>query len=571
MKEFIKKIQYAILLALIVVMPSCSDALDIDPEDSLTQSEIYNDYKDMFTIKLGLYDIMQDLVEQSFVLGECRGDLVTSGPGAKGQYSDVAEFLDNNVSKDNKYISWAGYYHLINQCNDALVKYPILKLKQPKLETDEDLSAVYKHIVGETLWLRAWAYFKLIQNWGDVPFYTEPIYTVEQSEMAKYNTPVSQDSILNQLERDLSYSFRNCEFNWGWANLPGLWNHETVNMCAVVSLYTDVLMYRDKYQKAWDVASKIVIGGYTSSFNENFHGSFNITDIKYTWQAGSENPWFKTMFRYANENQGGHYQEEGLVLAFSIEGSSFTTERHPLTSWTNNRYSDNGLYVVKPSYPSIQMFMKQDDQVRGNYGSYLLDDKYRAGAVDTIIWKYVGLECYRTTAISSSDSESGSSGTDVVVSSITRRGVNRSLGYGNINVCRTAGLWLRAAEAANRVGLSTTAVTLMNEVRNRVGVGASSVKQNASVEEIEDALIEERALELAYEGERWYDLVSVAVRRSDPNFLIDRVVAKYPQAEKEAVRARLQYQKNEALSLGSADDRMYWWKLPRPAVYRNDK
>ncbi len=570
MKEFITKIQYAILLALIVVMPSCSDALDIDPDDALTQSEIYNDYKDMFTIKLGLYDIMQDLVEQSFVLGECRGDLVTSGPGAKGQYSDAAEFLDNNVSVDNKYIDWSGYYHLINQCNDALVKYPILKLKQPKLETDENLSAIYKHIVGETLWLRAWAYFKLIQNWGDVPFYTEPIYTVEQSELAKYNTPVPQDSILNQLERDLSYSFRNCEYNWAWANLPTLWNHETVNMCAVVSLYTDVLMYRQKYQKAWDVASKIVVGGYVSTFNENFHDSFNISLAKYTWAGGEENPWFRTMFRYANESQGGQfaYREEGLVLAFSIEGSSFTTERHPLTAWTNNRYSDNGQFVVKPSYPSIQMFMKQDDQVRGNYGSYLLDDEYRAGSVDTIIWKYVGLECFREAGSASSDTETNTSGKSVVVSSITRRGVNRSLGYGNINVYRTAGLWLRAAEAANRVGLSTTAVTLMNEVRNRVGVGASNVKQNASVEDIENALIEERALELAYEGERWYDLVSVAVRRTDPNFLIDRVVAKAPQAEQAAVRARLQFQKNQALEFGSSDDPQYWWKLPRPAVYR---
>lgn len=570
MKEFVKKIQYAILLALIVVMPSCSDALDIDPEDALTQSEIYNDYKDMFTIKLGLYDIMQDLVEQSFVLGECRGDLVTTGPGAKGQFADVAEFLDNNVSENNKYIDWSGYYHLINQCNDALVKYPILKLKQPKLESDENLSAIYKHIVGETLWLRAWAYFKLIQNWGDVPFYTEPIYTVEQSELAKYNTPVSQDSILNQLERDLSYSFRNCEYNWAWSNLPTLWNHETVNMCAVVSLYTDVLMYRQKYQKAWDIASKIVIGGYVSSFNESFHSSFDISkNTNLIWPSGNENNWFKALFRYGNESLGGEgaYREEGLVLAFSIEGSSFTTERHPLTAWTNNRYSENGVYVVKPSYPSIQMFLKQDDQVRGNYGSYLLDDTYKAGTVDTLIWKYVGLQCRKSTE--SAEDSSSTSSKKIVVSTITRRGSNRSLGYGNINVCRTAGLWLRAAEAANRVGLSTTAVTLMNEVRNRVGVGSSNVKQNASVAEIENALIEERALELAYEGERWYDLVSVAVRRKDPNFLIDKVVAKAPQANQAALKARLQFQLNEASD--ASNNPMYWWKLPRPAVYRNQK
>ena len=579
MKALIIKIRYAVLFAATVsmsVLSSC-DALDIDPEDSLTQSEIYNDYKDLFTIKLGLYDIMQSLVEQSFVLGECRGDLVVAGPGAKGQYADVAEFLDNNISEDNRYITWAGYYHLINQCNDALVKYPILKLKQPKLEEGtpddpETLPAMYKHIVGETLWLRAWAYFKLVQNWGDVPFYTEPIYTIEASDDERYNKIVSQDSILNQLERDLSYAFRYCEFNWAWANMPALWNHETVNMCAVVSLYTDVLMYRQKYQKAWDVASKIVEGGYVSTFNENFHDSYNLADpdLNQQWEPAQENPWFKMQFRYANQNSGGTYanKEEGLVLAFSIENSAHNPEPHPLTAWTNNRYSDGGLYVVKPSYPSLQNFMSSGEQYveRGEFGSYFVDEEYSAGNADTIIWKYVGLRCVKAAA---STDESNTSAKPKMAD-VTRRGVERNLGYGNINVCRTAGLWLRAAEAANRIGLGTKAIELINNVRTRVEADQSSTKNDASVEEIEDAILMERALELAYEGERWYDLVSIAVRRGDPNWLIDKVVAKAPQSEKAAVRARLQYQKDLMLDQipEGADPKMYWWKLPRPAVYR---
>lgn len=583
MKAFRTKIRYAILFAVTLTMaslPSC-EALDIDPEDSLTQSEVYNDYKDLFTIKLGLYDIMQSLVEQSFVLGECRADLVVAGPGAKGKYADVAEFLDNNISDDNRYISWAGYYQLINQCNDALVKFPIVKMKQPKLEegTPDDpktLPAMYKHIVGETLWLRAWAYFKLVQNWGDVPFYTEPIYTIESAEKDAVNRIVSQDSILNQLERDLAYAFRYCEFNWGWANLPGAWNHETVNMCAVVSLYTDVLMYRQKYQKAWDVASKIVEGGYTSTFNEDFHNSFDLSAQNYTWEAPNENPWFKINFRWGNESSHeGAYREEGLVLAFSQENSGHNPERHPLTAWTNNRYNDGGLYVVKPSYPSIQYFMGADQYAeRGEFGSYFIDEEYSAGNADTIIWKYVGVACYKEADAAGEEGEEGSTASGPAkkkpkMTDVRRRGVDRSLGYGNINICRTAGLWLRAAEAANRIGLGTKAIQLLNEVRTRAEAGQSPTKNDASVEEIEDAILEERALELAYEGERWYDLVAVAVRRNDPNYLINKIVAKAPQAEKEAMRVRLQYQQERMLDQALGEEKeLYWWKLVRPAVYR---
>ena len=42
----------------------------------------------------------------------------------------------------------------------------------------------------------------------------------------------------------------------------------------------------------------------------------------------------------------------------------------------------------------------------------------------------------------------------------------------------------------------------------------------------ENNIINEDALELAYEGNRWEDLVRVALRRNDPAFLADKVYDK---------------------------------------------
>ena len=56
--------------------------------------------------------------------------------------------------------------------------------------------------------------------------------------------------------------------------------------------------------------------------------------------------------------------------------------------------------------------------------------------------------------------------------------------------------------------------------------------------------MDERGRELAYEGERFYDLMRVAKRRNDPSFLAKKVSAKYPAGQREAMYNLLLDEKN---------------------------
>ena len=60
---------------------------------------------------------------------------------------------------------WRGSYTMINRANQVL-------LYAPDITDDVALRDV---LVGETKFLRAWAYFELVSQWGDVPLYTESV------------------------------------------------------------------------------------------------------------------------------------------------------------------------------------------------------------------------------------------------------------------------------------------------------------------------------------------------------------------------------------------------------------
>ena len=94
-------------------------------------------------------------------------------------------------------------------------------------------------------------------------------------------------------------------------------------------------------------------------------------------------------------------------------------------------------------------------------------------------------------------------------------------GEDNVHYLRYAEILLTGAEAKAHLGKTDDALTLLNRIRTRAGLTASTVTGAALL----DAIAKDRRLELALEGHRWFDLKRTGKAQSvlnitDPNKLL---------------------------------------------------
>ena len=154
------------------VTTSCEDMFDIDSSRVIIESEHnLNSTADSAYTTLGILQSMRQIADRYVILGEVRGDLVEINEYTKTSLRNLSEF---NFEEDNEYLNVRDYYAVINNCNYALAKIDTtLSRNNERVMVDE-----YAAILG----IRAWTYLQLGINYGKVPYYTNPITTVEESE-----------------------------------------------------------------------------------------------------------------------------------------------------------------------------------------------------------------------------------------------------------------------------------------------------------------------------------------------------------------------------------------------------
>ena len=106
-------------------------------------------------------------------------------------------------------------------------------------------------------------------------------------------------------------------------------------------------------------------------------------------------------------------------------------------------------------------------------------------------------------------------------------------------VYRLADVLLMKAEALSQLSRFPEALEIINDIRYRADVTRLSLPDSPT--EYEDAILQERALELGFEGKRWFDLVRMG-RRNDyarKSTLIEIIVSNVPSTQKRILATKL--------------------------------
>lgn len=544
------------VVMLSVAVTSCRKLVDVEAKDVLEQQNMYRDVFDADAAVTGLYGKFMKLAEQYVVLNELRADLTTVTGNANDYLKQINE---HNVQAGNPYTSPRPFYEVILCCNDVLHNLAIM-LQDKKLKV-QDYNTRYSDVVA----LRAWLYLQLGIHYGRVPYITEPPASTADVARIDDNNRIEFPALLDSLTRSMQA-------------LPTLKPYP-----AATSLVTTV----DGYTTNKFFINKEVMLGELYLWKGDYHNAAIM--FKNVMETGTGELFFNRMAGVSkgdnNDIAVGYtrYREEdeamlvdnntqgwrsifarGQDRLFNYEWIwflPFDKSFNPQNPFINLFSNRGGSYLLKPSQQAMDNWNSQVEKNDFPYDARGPVFTYRNLDGQPVIMKYL----YNYL------SAPGFMPANVFDKS------------GKWFLYRAASLHLEFAEAANRDNHNYLAYTLLNQglttIPNRITTEGSPYdfdarksdnpkitgdwSQNVGVRgraylysrpvtgdstlSIEEGIINEGALELAYEGRRWSDLVRVALRRNDPAFLADKV---YEKLRKEnnpnaaAVRTKLMNPEN---------------------------
>ncbi len=180
-----------VYLCAALVLASCQDLMETDSNRQIFDPAL-DQKTDSIFYTLGILKGVQQAIDQYVLVGEMRGDLTTTN-----QYTETAlrELYNFSYDGTNKYDSAYVWYRIINNCNYYVAH------RDTTLMTGSRYVARSEY--AQALSIRAWAYMQLAKTYGSVPFFTYPVTSISEAEQASKGEKKDLRGIVDALAPEL--------------------------------------------------------------------------------------------------------------------------------------------------------------------------------------------------------------------------------------------------------------------------------------------------------------------------------------------------------------------------------
>lgn len=399
----------ALLLAFLMIIPSCSKILDLEPHNSTFTEAYFTNESDANTAIAGAYALLRNILISDntwHVYGDVpAGEFLINGNYDSGN-SNVALGLFTGLNVNGgSYWNWQKYYRLLQQVNLIIAKVPGIdstKFVDP---------ATKSHIIGEAHFLRAFTYFFMSRVWGGVPLKLTPDYDAN----AALNIPRSTaDEVLAQCLADVSIAEQDMAFGYDDEGQRAV----RANKGSAYALEAHIRAWKGDYAGCEAAANTVITqGGYQLVDSANYESVFIGKSAEGIFEI--------------NVNGG---QNEGIAINGGGGGSAVTLMQPFIYGKGYLQWPASTIYVNN--------LYKTDSATDIRYRSFFFQPQSSNGQVI----KYANITY-----------ADGSTKGDPRLNN-------------NLNIFRLADIILLRAEALNKLSRDGEAVILLNQVRKRAGV-----------------------------------------------------------------------------------------------------
>lgn len=164
----------------LISFTSCNDFLDTKATNILSPGNYYNTENQMNSAITGVYDILGKSHLYAYGLVARLASEADEGFYARSANTTGIQFYAETASDGDVLTLWTQLYDGITRANAVLEN-----IDKPKMdETKRNI------IRGEALFLRAFYYFWLVSNWGDIPIITELPKNISENDVSR--TPANE-------------------------------------------------------------------------------------------------------------------------------------------------------------------------------------------------------------------------------------------------------------------------------------------------------------------------------------------------------------------------------------------